>query len=114
MKLPPVSDPVPFNEVRILSFDPLTIAMPRQDVFVGNVTLRMPAIHLKIYDLSMGDLLPGAHIGSDTELFVWHMELGEPGITAEKMMAFIYAAQDEFRKAWQLMQDELDKHGALL
>jgi hypothetical protein len=114
MNPPSVSAPIPHNEVRIQSFDPLTIAMPRQDVFVGDVTLRMPALHVKLYDLSLGGALPGAHIGSDIEIFVWHMQLGEPGLTAAKMLTFIHAAQDEFKQGWQIMQDELDKRGALL
>jgi hypothetical protein len=101
-------------EVSITSFDPLTVAWPAVDRFVGDVTISLPAVHVRMYDLSLGGLLPGAHIGGDGQLFGLTVTLPEPGLTVGQMSQFIHDARAELREVWRVYQAGLDKRGALL
>ena len=101
-------------EVSILSFEPLTVAMPEVEMFVGDVHIALPDVHVKIYDLSMGGILPGAHLGSDSQLFGLNLSLQEPGITTVQMYEFIREARKELAEMWRIVQNTLDEHGALL
>lgn len=101
-------------EVSITSFDPLTVQWPAADRFVGEVTITLPAVHVQVYDLSLGGILPGAHIGGDGQLFGLTVTLPEPGLTVGQMSQFIHDARAELRQIWAAYQEELDKRGALL
>jgi len=100
--------------VSITSFEPLTVTWPAVDRFVGDVTITLPAVHVQVYDLSLGGALPGAHIGGDGQLFGLTVTLPEPGLTVGQMADFIHRARGELRTIWQAYQTELDKRGALL
>ncbi len=101
--------------ISISSFHPLQFSIPEVDMFVGKVSIVLPELHVQIYDLSMGiDLLKGAHLGGDAQVFSLDLTIPEPGITPAKMMEMIYAAQGTFEKMWKTAQKELDKQGALL
>jgi hypothetical protein len=101
-------------KVSITSFDPLTVTWPAVDRYVGAVEVRLPAVHVQVYDLSLGGILPGAHIGGDGQLFGLTVTLPEPGLTVGQMSQFIHDARAELRAAWRAYQAELDKRGALL
>ncbi len=101
-------------EVSITSFDPLTVAWPAVDRFVGEVEIRLPAVHVQVYDLSLGGLLPGAHIGGDGQIFGLTLSLPEPGLTIGQMTQLIHNARGELCAVWRVYQAELDKRGALL
>ena len=102
-------------KICISAFNPLRFSIPQAEVFVGKVEIILPDLHVQIYDLSMGiDLLKGAHIGGDGQVFSVDMTIPEPGVSPGKMMEFVYAAQDTLEKMWKMAQKELDKRGALL
>ena len=102
-------------QIPIKSFNPLSLSIPKAEVFVGDVEIMLPDLHVQIYDLSMGiDLLKGAHIGADGQVFSLKLTIPEPGVTPAKMMEFVYAAQDTLEKMWKIAQKEMDKRGALL
>jgi hypothetical protein len=101
-------------KVSITSFDPLTVTWPAVDRYVGEVRIALPAVHVQVYDLSLGGILPGAHIGGDGQLFRLTVTLPEPGLTVGQMSQFIHDARATLREVWQTCQAELDKRGALL
>lgn len=100
--------------ISITGFEPLQIAVPKCKQFVGTVRIELPAVHLKVYDLSLAGLLPGAHIGADASILALTLNLAEPGITDADMMKFIIEAQEELAAAWRAAQQFLDDRGALL
>jgi hypothetical protein len=111
--LPDVTSPT-VHTIRIKSFDPVVIELPKVQTFIGETRIILPPLHLQLYDLSLDGALPGAHIGSDAELAGVTITLSKPGIDAAEMLTFIMAAQDQFKAMWKIVQRELDKHGALL
>jgi hypothetical protein len=90
----------------------LTVELPSGRI-AGKVTLELPAVHVQLYDLSMGGLLPGAHIGGDMTLAGLSFDTGDVGITPGQLADFITTAQGELKQIWRIYQDELDKRGAL-
>jgi hypothetical protein len=106
---------MPETVISITSFDPLTIALPATPTsYTGDVFIRFPAVHLQIYDLSLGGLLPGAHIGADDQLFGLTLRLDANTMTGGQMVEFIQAASTELQAMHRIVQATLDEHGALL
>jgi hypothetical protein len=101
-------------EVSIASFEPFSMTLPTEQVIVGEVKIILPAVHLKVYDLSMGGLLPGAHIGADDRIASVSITLPGPGVSLGEFVEFINRGRDDLREIWRIMQGELDKHGPLL
>ena len=99
--------------VRITAFEPLTVELPAGRI-AGKVTIELPAVHVQLYDLRMGGLLPGTHIGGDIGMAGLSFDTGDVGMTPGQLADFITTAQDELRQMWRVYQDELDKRGALL
>jgi len=100
-------------EVTIENFHPLTITWPDGEL-VGEVRLVFPPIHVKMYDLSMGDIIPGGpHLGSDAPIVGCTLTFDKPADKGD-FMKFIEASRDDLETAWQAYQDEFDKKGALL
>ena len=103
------------ERISISAFNPLRLSIPKVELFVGKVSIVLPDIHVQIYDLSMGiELLRGAHIGADGQVFSLNMTIPEPGISPAQMMEMIYTTQGTLEKMWKIAQKELDKQGALL
>lgn len=103
------------TEIHISGFNPLQVTLPKVDVFVGEVEILLPDVHVKWVDLSMGiDLLKGAHIGSDGPALGLKVDIEEPGVSPKEMMGFILDAQDVLEKVWRKGQEILDEHGPLL
>jgi hypothetical protein len=103
------------QEVSITSFDPLTVTLPAAPtIFTGDLFIRFPDVHVKLYDLSLGGLLPGAHIGGDGQLFGLTLHLRENTMTGGQIVEFIQAARAELIEMHRIVQVTLDAHGALL
>ena len=99
--------------VRITAFEPLTVELPAGRI-AGKVTIELPAVHVQLYDLSLGGLLPGAHIGGDIGVVGLSFDAADVGMTPGQIADFITRAQPELKQIWRAYQDELDKRGALL
>lgn len=97
------------KRVTIKSFDPLEVSFPNEPL-TGPIHLILPPAHIKVWDLSMGGALPGAHIGADVEgpCLTLTAEEGFEWSRAD-MIEFITQAQDEIKGIWLLYQEELDK-----
>lgn len=94
----------------ILDFDPLRVTLPGPGPFVGRVRLVFPEVHVKFWDLSMGiDLLQGAHIGADGRVFSLDVNFPEPGMEADKLLAFVYEVEEQLVEMYRLVQAEMDK-----
>ena len=93
----------------LIDFDPLRITLPGPGPFVGKVRIVLPEVHVKLVDLSMGGILPGAHVGSEGRL--WSLDIPdvpEPGMTAGQVTEFVAAAEKELKRMWELIQEEMD------
>ena len=52
--------------ITILSFDPLQMQLPSAPAAFAIVVVRLPPVHLKLFDLSLGGIIPdGPHIGTE-------------------------------------------------
>ena len=66
-----------------------------------------PDVHLKLYDLSMGGAIPGAHIGGDARPFSLDFEVGEPGMTVGEVTQFVADAEEQLKKMHAVIQEEM-------
>lgn len=106
------------TEIKIVSFDPLTITWPIPDdegMLYGDVRIALPNLHIQVYDLSMDGLIPGnPHMGADTDLLGWKLETGDKGIKLSLIHEFIMSSLPLLREAHEKTQAYLDQRGALL
>lgn len=101
--------------VSIINFDPLNVVFPNVDTYTGKLRLELPAVHVKLCDLSMDGLIPGGpYIGGDGQIFGLDINLGEKTLTAGQMMELIQKSRLELSEMHRIIQQTLDEHGALL
>jgi hypothetical protein len=101
------------TEIIITSFHPLSVTLPEGDTLEGKVRIVLPDVHVQLIDLSMGGIIPGAHLGSDAAIVGYNIEFLEPVETVE-IMKFVVKSADLFEQIWEAYQAEFDKKGALL
>jgi len=89
----------------LLDFEPYRVTMPVQKRFIGRADIVFPDHHLKLVDLS----LHGAHIGGDARVFALHVDLGESGMDAGDMIAFLANSQRQMESLHRAVQMDLDK-----
>ncbi len=93
--------------VSILKFDPLTLELPADAMIDGELTIVLPPVHLVVYDLSMGGIIPGApHVGADYPLARLTVPLDKPmglGAVVDMVVVNLPLA----RAAWRSIQDKM-------
>jgi hypothetical protein len=93
-----------------VEFDPLRITLPGSGPFFGEIWIGLPPVHLNVMDLSMGfELLEGAHLGADVELWGLKMDIKEPGMTTGEMVGFIESIEPQLKRAWEICDEESRK-----
>jgi hypothetical protein len=98
----------------IESFDPLRLTLPADRRLAGHVRVRLPPVHIKLVDLSMGGIIPdGPHIGLDAPMTDLIITLAEPA-TVGNIFDAIAGNIDVWRDLWRASQEALDKCGPLL
>ena len=98
----------PVHEV-LLSFDPLRIELPGPGPFAGTVRIVLPEHHVRLIDLSMGGILPGAHVGGEGRIASWNiLDIPEPGMEAADLLNFIAEAEGQFKEMHRLIQEQMD------
>lgn len=101
--------------VSITSFEPLSIVFPNVEMYTGDIFLAFPAVHVKLYDLSMGGIIPGQpHIGGDGQIFGFTLHLGTNSMTHGDIIELIRVSKAHLIEMHRIVQQTLDKHGALL
>lgn len=93
----------------IHSFDPLNIEIPNVIDIEGKINIKLPEIDIKLYDLSMGGLLPDTCIKTKANVvqcsFICKdkMKIGE-------IINAILEMLPNLQKAHNIYQDEFNKH----
>lgn len=100
--------------IHILSFDPLRLELPAGNKVVGKVAIRLPPVHLRLYDLSMGGIIDGSpHIGADTPLWDITFNLEKP-IPLSKLVSLVTTKANDFKAVWKQAQSVLDEAEPLI
>lgn len=100
--------------MKILQFSPLQLELPAIEVLSGTVNIMLPSHHYTVKDLSMGGLIPGAHLGSDAAIWQSTIELDDNELPIGEIVEFIIKARGEFEQLHKLIQARLDERGPLL
>lgn len=100
--------------IHILSFDPLRLELPSTQKVVGEVAIRLPPVHLRLLDLSMGGIIDGSpHVGADTPLWDITFNVAKP-IPLSKLVDLVTTKADHFKAVWQEAQNVLDETAPLI
>lgn len=100
--------------IHILSFDPLRLELPAGKKVVGKVAIRLPPVHLRLYDLSMGGIIDGSpHLGADTPMWDITLDVPKP-IPLSKLVDLVTTKADHFKAVWQVAQNALDEAAPLV
>jgi hypothetical protein len=98
----------------IEGFDPLRLQLPAEMQLTDQVRVRLPPVHIRLLDLSMGGLIPdGPHIGMDAPMTELTITLAEPA-TVGNIFDAIAGNIDAWRDLWLASQEALDKCGPIL
>jgi len=98
----------------IEGFDPLRLTFPAGTGLTSEARVRLPPVHVKLLDLSMGGLIPdGPHIGMDAPMTELIITLAEPA-TVGNIFDAIVGNIDAWRDLWLASQQALDKCGPIL
>ena len=98
----------------IEGFDPLRLTLPADTELTNELRVRLPPVHIKLLDLSMGGLIPdGPHIGMDAPMTDITITLAEPA-TVGNIFDAIAGNIDAWRDLWVASQQALDKCGPIL
>ncbi len=90
--------------VKINSFDPLNIEFPLEAV-TGRFKLVLPNIQMKLFDLSMGGMIPQApYVGAEGQVFSLDIDIGESEMSGAKVMEFIQECLPQLRDMHKLVQ----------
>jgi len=102
----------PRSTVKINSFEPLQVELPEK--LIIPLRLILPTLKIKLYDLSMGGLLPGAAIVSDGQFFSLDMT-GEEGTELElgKFMEFVRKSLPQLKEMHKLAQEKMNEKALL-
>lgn len=99
--------------ITILSFDPLQMQLPSAPAAFAIVVVRLPPVHLKLFDLSLGGIIPdGPHIGTELPMADIVITLKEPAALG-KIVDMIAASVDRWREIWQATQRFADDYGPI-
>lgn len=100
--------------VIIESFDPLRLQLPAGMRLTDQVRVRLPPVHVKLLDLSLGGLIPdSSYIGLDAPMTELIITLAEPA-TVGNIFDAIAGSIDAWRDLWLASQEALDKCGPIL
>ena len=98
----------------IEGFDPLRLQMPAEMRLTDQVRVRLPPVHVKLVDLSLGGLVPDApHIGLDAPVTDITIILPEPTTVGEIVNTLI-ASAGAWQALWLASQRALDNCGPIL
>ena len=99
--------------VHIFSFDPLHLELPQTPVLSGTVRVRLPPVRLKLFDLSLGGIIPDSpYIGTEVPIADITIGLIEPMKVGE-IVDLIANTATSWQALWQAVQESVDEHGAI-
>ena len=99
--------------ITILSFDPLQMQLRSAPAAFAIVVVRLPLVHLKLFDLSLGGIIPdGPHIGTELPMADIVIALKEPAALG-KIVDMIAASVDRWCEIWQASQRFADDYGPI-
>ena len=99
--------------ITILSFDPLQMQLPSAPAAFAKVIVRLPPVHLKLFDLSLCGIIPdNPHIGAELPLTEITISLKEPATPGE-IVDMIAGSVDMWREVWQATQRFADDYGPI-
>jgi len=104
----------PASIVKINKFDPLTMELPEKIMLPAR--LYLPNIRLKLYDLSMGGIIPGAALTSDAQVFCLDIGTEEDAGTEfeiGKFMEFVRVTLPTLVEMHRIAQAEFNKKALL-
>lgn len=97
--------------IAILSFDPLRLELPENLEPTTEVLVCLPPVHIKLFDLSMGGLVPDdPHIGMDAPITNITIILPKPTSVGD-IVSMISASASTWRALWLASQKALDNCG---
>ncbi len=100
--------------ITIEGFDPLRLELPAVTGLSTEVRVRLPPVHVKLVDLSLGGLVPDApHIGLDAPMTDITILLPEPTTVGEIVNTLI-ASAGAWQALWLASQRALDNCGPIL
>lgn len=104
--------------ISVTSFDPLVMQLPAAAQVANILVIKLPALHLKVFDLSMGGIVPGApHIGADAQMLEVTITTKNPEddpFTLGWSVNYIADSLETLKEAWKIAQDLINAQGALL
>ena len=99
--------------ITILSFDPLQMQLPLASAAFAIVVVRLPPVHLKLFDLSLGGIIPDdPHVGTELPVTDIVITLKEP-VALGKIVDMIAASVDRWCEIWQATQRFADDYGPI-
>lgn len=97
----------------ILSFDPLQLQLPDAPFACQEVVVRLPPVHCKLLDLSLGGIIPGyRYLSADLPLTAITLTFAEPATLGE-IADLIAKSPDHWRAVWQATQRFADDYGPI-
>lgn len=89
------------NRVRITQFNPLLLEVGELE-FPEGVAVDFPPLDLKIMDLSMGGIMPGAGvIAKDAALITQYINTPGATLTISQVIEMLLRLQGDFFEAWK-------------
>ena len=99
--------------ITILSFEPLQMQLPLASAAFAIVVVRLPPVHLKLFDLSLGGIIPDdPHVGTELPMTDIVITLQEP-VALGKIVDMIATSVDRWREIWQATQRFADDYGPI-
>lgn len=92
-------------KIKILSFDPLELQMPIQDI-TGEVVLELPKVHVTVLDL--GWIEKGLNYGGDVNPEI-KIDFKDDVVTYQEFIEFIEKCKDEFIQIREVYEREYNK-----
>jgi hypothetical protein len=91
----------------IRSFDPLDVEIPNVPYVEGKVNIKLPEVDVRLYDLSMGGLLPGACVTTKSRVVECSMVVER--VKTGNIVDAILVMLPNLQEAHKIYQDEFDK-----
>ena len=103
------------TEIKITSFDPLTIEMPEEPKgggFTDKIIILLPPVKITLFRLNLG----GEHLGDIVSMApATSIEITPHGSpTAEQLYTFIHESRAALKEVWDITQKTIDNRGPLL
>lgn len=101
------------NRVRITQFNPILLEVGDLE-FPEGVAIDFPPLDLKVMDLSMGGIMPGAGvIAKDAALMTQYIKAPGATLTISQVIEMLLKLQDDFFEAWKAASVALNEKSIL-